>query len=551
MGFSQRWMSEDGFHYLRIAEQIQHGHGPVFNADQRVESATSPTWVWILALLGWLLPFVPLERVAVTAGLVASGLGLWWAQRGAVGLWERGEPANALWLPLGAWTIAALPVAWDWSTSGMETSLCMAWIGAVTLRLARISARKRFASIADGCLLGLGPLVRPDLALLSGAALVAVVWIHRPSLRRAWPFLAGFVALPLAYEVFRAGYYATLLPNTALAKHASGQYWGQGWNYLIDLLLPYWLCVPLAAAALAFGLRVRGAARPAVVATLALVLGGLLHALYITRSGGCYLSGRLLIPSLFTVMAPLAAVPWRRAFVAPIAIVGLWACAAALVLRPTIDPLQPLAEVLSFTSRGVLDGRESMALQVKPGRAPVLALDLDTGDGEAARRLQAEGRRALVIHEEVHLDVTPVRTTLISSSSGISGFVAGPEVRVHQTIPLSNPVASRMLPLRRSRPGHRKRESWPWSIAQTTRPGVTAGRDPAKIEAARRALGCGELAELLAAISEPLDAARFWSNLRGAYRRTRLQVPRRPEDAERVFCDPAGGSATSVGDAPS
>jgi arabinofuranosyltransferase len=52
-------------------------------------------------------------------------------------------------------------------------------------------------------------------------------------------------AVPLAYEVFRAGYYGLLVPSTALAKEASTARWRQGGYYLLDLVTPYLLWIPV------------------------------------------------------------------------------------------------------------------------------------------------------------------------------------------------------------------------------------------------------------------------------------------------------------------
>lgn len=47
---------------------------------------------------------------------------------------------------------------------------------------------------------------------------------------------------------------------------------------------------------------------------------------------------------------------------------------------------------------------------------------------------------------------------------------------------------------------------------------------------------CGELAELLASVREPMSLSRFWSNLTGSWSRTRLVIPADPAEAERTFC---------------
>ena len=49
-GWQHRWMDEDAFINLRIVDQIFAGHGPVFNAGERVEAATSPLWLAVLVV---------------------------------------------------------------------------------------------------------------------------------------------------------------------------------------------------------------------------------------------------------------------------------------------------------------------------------------------------------------------------------------------------------------------------------------------------------------------------------------------------------------------
>jgi len=43
-------MDEDAFINLRVIDQIFAGHGPVFNAGERVEPATSALWVFVLVV---------------------------------------------------------------------------------------------------------------------------------------------------------------------------------------------------------------------------------------------------------------------------------------------------------------------------------------------------------------------------------------------------------------------------------------------------------------------------------------------------------------------
>jgi arabinofuranosyltransferase len=545
LGWTHRWVDEDAFLNFRIVDQIRAGHGPVFNVGQRVEVATSPLWLAMLTVARSVLPFVKIEYLSIFGGLLLTGLGLWLAEVGARRLWR--PASSSLSIPLGAVVFAALPASWEWATSGLENGLSLAWIGALMLVLATFARRDPPATtagrtVAVGLLLGLGLLVRPDLAIMSVAAIAAVVWMRRPRGAALAQLLVGFAALPVLSEIFRAGYYGTLVPNTALAKDAGGTYWSQGWNYFFDLVMPYWLWLPVGAVAVVAVLLLlrSGANGPSPVVVFALPVAGALHALFIVKSGGDYLHARLLLPSLFALLAPFSAVPWSRRLVAPLGAVGVWAVLALAVLRPAVhNTVGPL------TQYNVVEARGLMSEFARPGERPVLATSFVDRDGALAKRLQGAGKHALVTvtSKKPLLDATPKRTTLVTTLSGISGYLAGPDVLVHEANSLGDPVGSRMPPTRSNSAGHRKREDFPWIFALTTKPGVTGGFDAAQIDAARHALRCGALAEVVAATEEPMSVDRFWSNLTGSIGRTRLVVPRDPFVAERTFCGTKGRNA--------
>jgi len=540
LGWTHRWVEEDAFLNFRIVDQIRAGHGPVFNVGQRVEVATSPLWLAMLTVGRTVVPFVRIEYLSIAGGLALTGLGLWWVQAGAAKLWR--VDATSRIVPLGAVVIAALPASWEWATSGLENGLSLAWIGALMLVLATVARRDPPSlsvakTIGVGVVLGLGPLVRPDLTIMSVTAIVAVLATRRPrGAPLAW-LLGGFFALPVLSELFRVGYYGILVPNTALAKDAGGTYWSQGWNYLVDLVAPYWLWVPLLAVVAVAVVVLTRAPGPSLVVVLALPVAGALHALFIVKSGGDYLHARLLLPSVFALIAPFAAVRWHRRLLVPVVVLGVWAVVALALLRPSIHQ-----GFVPLTEHGVAEGRDLMTNLTLPGRRPILAGDFIFTDGPVAKRLQARGERALVINTAKHpiLDATPQRTTLVSLASGISGYLAGPDVLVHEYNSLADPVGSHMPPNFDSSPGHRKRKGYPWVIALTTRPGVNAGFPAARVNAARAALRCGALRALVASTEGPLDVDRIWTNLTGAIGRTRLTVPRDERAAERAFCGDDG-----------
>src|SRR5690242_11614242 len=72
-GWAHRWMNEDAYINLRVVDQIFAGHGPVFNAGERIEAATSPLWIVVLVvgrlLTGWVLRS---EWIAVLCSLLAA-----------------------------------------------------------------------------------------------------------------------------------------------------------------------------------------------------------------------------------------------------------------------------------------------------------------------------------------------------------------------------------------------------------------------------------------------------------------------------------------------
>src|SRR5699024_7120461 len=176
-------------------------------------------------------------------------------------------------------------------------------------------------------LAGLGPLVRPELALASVVFLALLA-----ATRQSWRHLGWLVALagtvPVVYQVWRMSYYALPYPLTAVAKDAGGSKWGKGFEYLWDLLSPYVLLLPLIAVLAAGLVSLRGAYRdrprtppegendgadgggdpgslghrvldlrvsvrsPRVV-TAAFLMVALIMLLYVTRVGGDFMHGRV------------------------------------------------------------------------------------------------------------------------------------------------------------------------------------------------------------------------------------------------------------------
>ena len=526
-GWVHRWTDEDAFINFRVVDQIFAGHGPVFNAGERVEVTTSTIWVAVLtagrATLGWA---VGMEWLSVGLGLTAAVLAFWIAA--AAG--RRWFSADARILPVGLVAVAAVPVTWDFATSGLEMGLVWLWIACCWLALTRVATDAIPSTRARRCsliLIGLGPLVRPDLALMSVAFLAA--WMLLATPRRLVRDLITAVALPIAYQVFRMGYYANIVPNTALAKDSGGLHVGQGWRYLKDLVGTYSLWIPMAMIVLviALGLIERRDRRLAI-ATGALAVGAALHAAYITTSGGDYMHGRLLLPSLFAVAVPanVALVTGRGirrvATLGAVGVVAVWSVVVIAGVRYTAD--RPTV----FGVADISDWRILLGKQIYHHTHKSL-----TVSDYKLRAYYAAGRRGYmrVLDFKPRPGRDPNKLVVTLGSIGVPAWVAGHNVYVVDVGGLAEPLAARSAPVADRAAGHRKVISPKWYDARF---GV-GGRDPRTV-AGRHALRCGEIKDLLASVDDPITPTRFLSNLWQAVPNTFIHIPSDPRVAERKYC---------------
>jgi len=182
---------------------------------------------------------------------------------------------QALLLPTGVLVYIAVPPARDFATSGLENGLVLAYLGLLWWMMVcwsqalraypdEVTERNAVSVFFDGTLAlvaGLSVLVRPELALMGGLALVMMLIAARGWRRRVLIVVAGGL-LPVAYQIFRMGYYGLLVPGTALAKDASGKKWAQGWVYLENFNRPYLLWLPVILLAVLGVLVLAGRSRP-------------------------------------------------------------------------------------------------------------------------------------------------------------------------------------------------------------------------------------------------------------------------------------------------
>ncbi|SDX29522.1 arabinofuranosyltransferase [Amycolatopsis xylanica] len=530
----QRWMSDDGLIVLRTVRQLWEGNGPVFNAGERVEANTSPLWTAVLAVVG-LLPF-RLEWISVVTGLVFSLAGLFLAMDGARKLYR---PAGfTLMAPAGALVVLVLPPFHDFATSGLETGLISLWLGGCWWLLVRAGYdRDDLLRVWPAALVvGLGPLVRPDLALFSAAAfgaLLVLCW-------RGWKTTGGWLlaagALPLVYQVFRMGYYGLVTPNTAVAKEASAAQWDRGWTYFLDLTSPYALWVPVLLATLTLGLlgKVAKPGRRFAVLVAVPVLAAAGLALYVTRVGGDFMHGRMLLPALFCLLLPVMVFPVTRWTISPLIGVLAWAVVAGTSLRvPYFN--HPAATAITDER-----GYWTWATGVEH---PVLAEDYVAYPGMPAQLQafrEARGPEVLVRTGSGWRGYPTFRphTTIAPDSMGALGLLVPLDVWIHDEYGLASVLGAHSSVVNSGRSGHEKRLPSVWDLGDSASGGLDSSGQasafsPSQIEAARDALRCPELAELLESVRAPLTFDRFMTNLTGSFSRGGIRFDRDPVQARK------------------
>jgi arabinofuranosyltransferase len=546
LAWAHRWTSDDGFIALHVVDNLRTGHGPVFNVSERVEVYTSPLWVGLLALITVAAaPFSsgrpPIEWEAVFLGLASSGFALVFAGLGGRNLW-RSLGSRATLLPFGTLVVIALVPFWDFTTSGLESSLVFLWLGASFFGLSTLLSRAPPSNRAFllAALFGLGPLVRPDLGLFS-LIFVAVLIVFMPGNLRRLACIACAGALPLAYQVFRMGYFASLVPNPALAKEAWLANWPRGRNYLRDFFTTYQLGIPIGVfipvgAHVLAGVWRREAPREALVFS-APIVGGLLYGLYVVRWGGDFLHARMLLPALFAILIPLSAVPasifkWLAVLLVP------WALASAFLFR------FPKGNEVNGIERGRMNYVESAHVPHPVTIQDFKDLFWASDVTELLKWNPEPGKRQL--YESLEAELQPwLQTDIVvrRGAIGMASFAGGQRVYICDAYGLADPVGSR-LRLRKwgKESGHDKGADTSWCVGRVLAEIENLKKRLAGIGSTlafnqvRAALQCGDLAKLQVSITAPLTWSRFWSNVWIAPRLTRLRIPPEPAAAYAEFC---------------
>jgi arabinofuranosyltransferase len=490
-------------------------------------------------------------RLEYTATLLSIGCTLAGAVAATVAsaMLSRRDQASAMRLPLGLLVFVVLWPTWVWATGGMEVGLTFCWLGTCFLILARW-ATPRDGTEADPrswavALLGLGWLVRPELAAASLIFVGVVVVMSRSSRRQRARLLVAAALLPVLYQIFRMGYYGLLVATPAIAKEGSRLRPGYGWSYFTDFIGPYHLAIPLLTIILAIAspllrrLWVSGERRvPVVIATVA--GSGVLMATYVILVGGDYVHARLLMPALFAFLAPFFVVAASTRYVEGIAVTFAWAVLCGTALRSDAQSadftIGYLGRNLTTEDRGFSNRGLDQSWIDGPG---LYIGSTFTADGIAT---------AVEVGDD---DGVVVATRAI----GALGYALGPEARILDLHGLADPLTAHQRLEFRSLPGHEKLASAPWTVAAlASEPsdvraddlpiGTEHWPEPAPLEFlvqvawAQAALQCAPLERLDDASRRPLSLGGFISNMWSSADNTMLRISR---DPRRAFADSCAG----------
>ncbi|MFC3433988.1 flagellar motor control protein ZomB [Nocardia seriolae] len=585
--WQRRWIADDGLIVLRTVRNLMAGNGPVFNAGERVETNTSAAWTYVVWFFSWLTQ-ARLEYVVLGIALTMSVLAIVIAMLGAARLW--GGTSSALLVPAGALVYIALPPARDYATSGLENCLVIFWLAVLWWALIRWSQAEKVRVAGFFALVfwaGLAPLIRPEMAVVGGLALLMLFCAPVPETRlRPWMFrtvvvvVAGLV--PMGYQIWRMGYYGLPYPNTAVAKDAGGAKWSHGFTYMWDLVGPYWLWLPLllAAASIVLVRQGRGAAAhreadgearetnwrgrihrfslwlrtPAAIVTL-MVGSGVLLVIYELRVGGDFMHGRMLLPQLFLLMLPVSVIPlrlrsaadagarrlnWAFVFVLA-AFVGTagWALFAANTTA--------IKTGTTIRANGIVDERIYYVLRTGHDH-PILASDyLDYPWMRAmVRDIDNSPDGALLIVSPSfmnwYLDPAPQpepgndekpEHVVFFLNLGMTSMNVPLDVRVIDQMGLAYPLAAHTDRLTDGRIGHDKALYPDWVVVDTgmvdKHPWMPSFLDEKWVTQARVALSCPDTQALLASSRAPLTFDRWRHNLMQSLDFAKYRIDRVPK----------------------
>ena len=290
--FSSYSIYDDAYITYRYAENLEQGHGPVWNKGEKVEGCTSFAHMALnaAAIRAGLNParFSQALNVLAMALIAALGYERLSRRQDRFGRWS----ACLFWL-----YFAIHPALFSWVYSGMETVLFVAICLAAILALERELQKNRLP-LRTSVLVLIAALTRPEAMALGLVVGLCLLLFSKGRRFKNLAFYAAVAGAPFIYYFYwRFAYYGFFYPNTYYAKvgHLSLDLFFRGSSYLLRCLAGFVL--PLGLIALLVGqLKKR---IPLDFSTRLYMIFFGMFVFQVALTGGDYMAyGRFFLPAL-------------------------------------------------------------------------------------------------------------------------------------------------------------------------------------------------------------------------------------------------------------
>ncbi len=433
------WISEDAFITLRHVDNFIKGYGPVFNITERVEGFTHPLWFAVLAFFRW-TGLSPKGAFLIPA-LLASFFALYFL---FFKIRIRNENGTITFLNPAAAILIGSSAFIDFGTSGLETAL--SYLLLVLYAKIILEDRWRKQPLLTGLLASLLTLTRPDFGIF--LVLLFVIYLYetvtkKMSIKQFFLFLVFPVLLVGGYQIFRMGYYASLLPNPFYTKSGTGAYWSQGFKYFEDLfrgsLLPVILFLAVLMCFLSKG-------QSNLKNRFLVFFSGVLHGFFVVRGGGDFMHGRFLLPAFLLITLSQTGA-FDRFFDKKMAfkIACIAGCLVFFFSSLQVIPVQKRGHPLH---NNITDER---FFYYKDSIIPLKHFFTDT----MIMAWKTIGINYRDLGKRANMNIR-----IAYKNVGFTGFYAGQRIYLLDELGLNDPVVARTKLFRRKRPGHEKNVSF-------------------------------------------------------------------------------------------
>lgn len=444
------WLCDDAFITFRTVFNFLNGYGMRWNIQERVQSFTHPLWFFCLTVGYCLTGEIYYSSLALSMICTLILVVLLFTATGV-------ESEKKL-LAFIALLLSQAFV--EYSTSGLENPLSHVGIATFTLAFFRFQENKKKMLLVS-LLFSLTLLTRMELVLLLLPYLTYLGWRCRHEWSTLGWLLLGVIPFFL-WELFSLVYYGFPFPNTAYAKLGAGiptlELCIQGVRYLQNSVTrdPLTLIVIGTTLLIPFVIR--------KYHYLLAAVGIAAYMIYVVRIGGDFMSGRFLTPpflfSVITLMhVPIELKPKGYLLCAAVCVgIGLSAPIFRFFQKPTEsnEIHAVLDRYLIADERRFYYPRTGLALQKKSEKKFI----------PKWRKTEA-------------LSTRQPSKVLVLDTTGISGYLAGPQVHIIDIYALSDPLLARLPAtyLPKWRIGHFTRHA-PEGYYETLSSGKNMLKDP-------------------------------------------------------------------------